>query len=79
MWWWGRVKWTPVFGPVIKAYHGAQSDADTLEDSVNIARGHLLKAGSQASSPLKKQDFGVLWSKCWNESWDVSARFTVGV
>ena len=30
-------------------------------------------------SPLKKQDFGVLWYKCGNESRDVSIRFALGV
>ena len=32
----------------VEVYHGNQSDADTLEDSVNTAQGHLLEAGSQA-------------------------------
>ena len=32
----------------VEVYHGTQSDADTLEDSVNTARGHLLAAGSEA-------------------------------
>ena len=33
---------------VVEVYHGNQSDADTLEDSVNMAQGHLLAAGSEA-------------------------------
>lgn len=32
----------------VEVSHGNQSDADTLEDSVNTAAGHLLEAGSQA-------------------------------
>ena len=46
-------------------YHGNQSDADTLKDSVNTAQGHLLAAGSEAVIEEAVADKGYHRTRLW--------------